>query len=102
MPNNSIPKIMMQDIHLSDEELWQQFRTYCQQNNYTSAQAIVNSNPRLQKRMVSAANINLLTGNILSMENLYNANPFDKDRIPVDETEPTGQTAGQVWFQVIE
>ena len=43
MPNNSIPKIMMQDTHLSDEELWQQFRTYCQQNNYTSAQAIVNS-----------------------------------------------------------
>lgn len=101
MPDNTIYKIMMQDVHLSDEELWKQFVAYCQQNNYTMAQSILLSNPGLQKKTMSAANLNHLTNNIYAMEEFYNDNPFDKEQVPVTSTQPTGQTSGQLWFKIV-
>ena len=102
MPDNTIYKIMMQDVQLSDEALWKQFRTYCQQNNYTMAESILSSNPGLQKKIMSAANINHLTGNIYAMEELYQDNLFDKEQIPVTTEQPTTQTSGQLWFKIVE
>ena len=102
MADNTIYKIMMQDAQLSDEALWQQFQAYCQQNNYTMAESILSSNSGLQKKIMSAANINLLTSNIYAMEELYENNPFTKEQIPVSTEQPTTQTSGKLWFQIVE
>ena len=94
---------MFENIHISDDTLYQQFLSYYNAGNYSDALTLLSSNAQLAKKITSATNLNLIISNITAMEQLYSDNStFQKEQIPVSTSQPTGQTSGQVWFQIIQ
>lgn len=96
-------KPMFENIHISDDTLYQQFLSYYSEGNYSDALNLLSSNAQLVKKITSATNINLIISNIMAMEQLYSDNStFQKEQIPVSASQPSGQKTGQVWFQIIQ
>lgn len=100
---NNLPKTMYEDIHISDNELYQSFLEDISNGNYSSALNILSTNDQLQKKAMSADNINLITSNLVYLQNLnYNNTGLQKDRIEVSTSPPASITSGTVWYQIIE
>lgn len=87
-----------QDIQLTDKELWQQFQTAFASGNYSGALDIL-KNPQLKDKALTAEVLNALTAYVVQIEETSDPN-FKADRIPCQVSQPTGQSIGQVWFEV--
>ena len=90
---------MIEEIHLSDSTLRNNYVEDWEQNNYEDASEILN-NTQLNNKKLVAQVFNDITAFIVNLEN--NSDPsFKSDRIIVSETAPTGLSSGSVWFQEI-
>lgn len=90
---------MIEEIHLSDSTLRNNYVEDWEQNNYEDASEILN-NTQLNNKKLVAKVFNDITTFIVNLEN--NSDPsFKSDRIIVSETAPTGLSSGSVWFQEI-
>ena len=85
------------DIQLTDKELWAQFQSLCQNDDYASALALL-QNTQLSNKVLTADVLNAVTSYIVQIENL-NDSSFKQDRIPCQTEQPT-QNTGEVWFEV--
>lgn len=89
---------LLQDIHLSDEELWSNFQDYWDNGNYIAAVNLLNANQQLVTKYVSANWLNGLTTLVYILEN--NSDPmFKADRIMLSYIPPSLNT-GQIFFQI--
>ena len=88
--------ITAQDIQLSDLPGYNQFKQYWDNQDYVSA-----INAKSGTGVLSTSeHLDFLFQNIEELE--YHSDPtFKSDRIPLSSTQPTTQTTGQVWFQII-
>lgn len=90
---------MIEEIHLSDSTLRNNYVEDWEQNNYEDASEILN-NTQLNNKKLVAQVFNDITTFIVNLEN--NSDPsFKSNRIIVSETAPTGLSSGSVWFQEI-
>lgn len=90
---------MIEEIHLSDSILRNNYVEDWKQNNYEDASEILN-NTQLNNKKLVAQVFNDITTFIVNLEN--NSDPsFKSNRIIVSETAPTGLSSGSVWFQEI-
>ena len=87
----------VQDIQLTDKELWGQFQSLCQSGDYASALALL-QNAQLINKALTADVLNALTDYIVQIENTSDSS-FKQDRIPCQTKQPT-QNTGEVWFEV--
>lgn len=87
-----------QDIQLTDKALWQQFQTTYASGNYAEALEIL-KNPQLRNKGLTADVLNALTDYVVHIQNTTDPD-FKADRIPCQVSQPTGQSIGQVWFEV--
>lgn len=89
---------LLQDIHLSDKELWSNFQVYWNGGNYVAAVNLLNANQQLVTKYVSADWLNGLTTLVYVLEN--NSDPiFKADRIVLSFIPPSLES-GQVYFQL--
>ena len=89
---------LLQDIHLSDKELWSNFQDYWDSGNYVAAINLLNANQQLVTKYVSANWLNGLTALVYALEN--NSDPtFKADRILLSYIPPSLEI-GQVYFQL--
>ena len=86
------------DIQLTDKELWAQFQSLYQSRDYVNALTLL-QNSQLSGKSLVADVLNATTDHLVQVENL-NDPDFKADRAIVQSSQPT-QTAGQLWFQVI-
>lgn len=90
---------MIEEIHLSDSTLRNNYVEDWEQNNYEDASEILN-NTQLNNKKLVAQVFNDITTFIVNLEN--NSDPsFKSNKIIVSETAPTGLSSGSVWFQEI-
>lgn len=88
---------MIEEIHLSDKTLRNDFISYWNDNDYSSAYQLL-SNSQLNNKKLIAALFNSLTNAIVTLEN--NDDPtFKEYRIEVSSEPPSGLSSGQLWFQ---
>ena len=85
------------DIQLTDKELWGQFQSLCQNDDYASALALL-QNTQLSNKALTADVLNAITSYVVQIENL-NDSGFKQDRILCQAEQPT-QNTGEVWFEV--
>ena len=85
------------DIQLTDKELWEQFQSLCQNDDYASALALL-QNTQLSNKALTADVLNAVASYIVQIENL-NDSSFKQDSIPCQTEQPT-QNTGEVWFEV--
>ena len=91
---------LLQDIHLSDKELWSNFQVYWNEGNYVAAVNLLNANQQLVTKYVSANWLNGLTALVYLLEN--NSDPtFKADRINVSYV-PSSLDTGEVYFELQE
>ena len=89
---------LIQDIHLSDEELWKAFQKYWGENNYVAAINLLNRNQQLATKYVSAEWINSLTALVYQLE--LNEDPdLKKNKIKISYLPPALEV-GQIYFQI--
>lgn len=90
---------MIEEIHLSDSTLRNNYVEDWKQNNYEDASEILNSIQLNNKKLVAKV-FNDITTFIVNLEN--NSDPsFKSNKIVVSEIAPTGLSSGSVWFQEI-
>lgn len=87
-------------MQLTDLEAYNQFKAYWAAQNYTDAISLLSQYPDLQYKISNASLFNSFFTNLTTLQN-NNDPTFKANRIPISNTEPTGQTTGQVWFQLI-
>ena len=86
-----------EDIHLADKTKWRQFVELWQTGNVDAALNLL-SDTSLADKVVSAAALNAITNQIVSLEE--NDDPtFKDDIIKVSPTPPVGIKQGQVYFE---
>lgn len=90
---------MIEEIHLSDSTLRNNYVEDWEQNNYEDASEILN-NTQLNNKKLVAQVFNDITTFIVNLENNFDPS-FKSNRIIVSETAPTGLSSGSVWFQEI-
>lgn len=88
------------DIQLTDKELWEQYKTAWDNDNYVNALNILN-NTQLVKKELTANMLNSLTDDIVELENTSDPN-FKSDKIKVSKTIPSGLTSGQIYFKWVD
>lgn len=88
-----------QDIHLADQSNWEQIISYYKNGQYQNAISLI-QNTDLNFKVTNANTLNYLMNYIVQTENLSDPT-FKQNTIPCQEDEPTNQTAGEVWFQII-
>lgn len=89
---------LVQDIHLSDVELWEYFKKYWDDRNYVAALQLLNTNQKLLTKYLSAEWLNALTSLVYELEN--NSDPdFKADKIQLSYIPPALETGG-VYFQL--
>lgn len=89
---------LLQDIHLSDKELWSNFQVYWNGGNYVAAVNLLNANQQLVTKYVSADWLNGLTTLVYALENNSDST-FKADRIVLSFIPPSLES-GQVYFQL--
>lgn len=87
----------LQDIHISDESLWVEFKYYWDNGNYTKALEVINNNQQLLTKYTNAEWFNNLTNLIYELEIL--PNNFNKKKIVVSYLPPDLEV-GDIWFQL--
>ena len=89
----------VQDIHLSDETVYNIFLDYWNNGEYNNALNILNTySSQLTSKILQAEIFNSIASTIVDLEN-NTATPWDKDAIQVVTTLPATATTGQVFFQ---
>ena len=89
---------LVQDIHISDVELWNTFEIYWNQGNYIAAVNLLNNNQQLVSKYVSAQWLNALTALVYQLEN-NSDDDFKADKIKISYVSPA-LTTGQIYFQI--
>lgn len=87
----------LQDIHISDESLWVEFKYYWDNGNYTKALEVINNNQQLLTKYTNAEWFNNLTDLIYELEVL--PSDFNKKKIVVSYLPPDLEI-GDIWFQL--
>ena len=91
---------MIQEIHLSDKTLRNNFIEYWNNGQYSECISIL-QNAQLNNKKTIASVFNNITSGIVNLEN--NSDPtFKADKIVVSTIAPTGLSSGSVWFEEIE
>lgn len=89
---------LVQDIHLSDVDLWGYFKKYWDDKNYVAALNLLNNNQQLLSKYLSADWLNALTSLVYELEN--NSDPeFKSDKIELSYIPPALESGG-VYFQL--
>lgn len=89
---------MIQEIHLSDETLRENYMSSWE-SNFSQATTILNNSQLNNKKMVAEV-FNNITSYILTLEN--NSDPtFKSNRIIVSTSAPSGLSSGSIWFQQV-
>ena len=88
---------MIEELHLSDLTLRNNFVNYWKANNYESAASIL-QNSQLNNKKNIASVFNIITDDILALEN-NNDPTFKANRIIVSTVAPTGLSSGSIWFE---
>ena len=86
-----------QDIHLADKAKWRPFVTLWQAGNVDAALNLL-ADTGLSGKVVNAAALNVITSQIVSLEENNDAN-FKQDIIKVSPTPPVGIKQGEVYFE---
>ena len=86
-----------EDIHLADRAKWRQFVELWQVGNVDAALNLL-TNASLSGKVVNAAALNVITSQIVSLEENDDAS-FKQDIIKVSPTPPTGIKQGEVYFE---
>ena len=86
-----------EDIHLADRAKWRQFVTLWQAGNVDAALNLL-ADTGLSGKVVNAAALNVITSQIVSLEENDDAN-FKQDIIKVSPTPPVGIKQGEVYFE---
>lgn len=87
---------LLQDIHLNDQTLWNEFKYYWENKNYTRAIDIIKNNQQLQSKQVNASWFNELTNTIYQLETVP---PWNKKQIVLSYLPPKLEL-GDIWFQI--
>lgn len=88
----------LQDIHLTDVDLWTNFQTYWNAGNYALALSLLENNTQLATKYINANWVNNTTDSIVALENTSDPT-FKQDRIQVASTAPSLST-GEIYFQL--
>lgn len=86
-----------EDIHLADKAKWRQFVELWQAGNVDAALNLL-TDTSLADKVVNAAALNAITGQIVSLEENDDAS-FKQDIIKVSPTPPVGIKQGEVYFE---
>ena len=90
---------MIEELHLSDLSLRDDFIEYWKNNDYENASLIL-QNVQLNNKKNIASVFNTITTNILTLEN--NSDPsFKSNKIKVSSSIPAGLSSGEIWFEEI-
>lgn len=90
---------MIEEIHLSDSNLRNNYIENWKQNNYQGASEILSYSQLNNKKLVAKV-FNDITNFIVNLEN--NSDPsFKSNKIIVSAIAPSGLSSGSVWFQEI-
>lgn len=89
---------LLQDIHITDKQFWQTFRTYWKSGNYQSAYNLLQS-VQLNAKHADADWFNDLTDNIYNLETI-NDPTFVKNKPYVGYTPPSGIQTGNIFYEI--
>lgn len=91
----------VQDIHISDKSLYNQFVNYWNNGNYANAISLFNTNlSQLGSKGFTAQNINDIIDLLIDLQN--NDDPtFKTEKIQFSPSPPAGMTSGQIYFKII-
>lgn len=87
---------VLQDIHLSDKELWQEFRYLWDNGAYITAIQLLNQNQQLATKYVTAEWMTTLGNLVYTLENL----PIDFKKKIIVSYLPPELEVGDIWFQI--
>lgn len=90
----------MQDITRSDAPYVMQYQTAMQNGDIETATQILQNIQDYGKKIVTADLLNTVNDTVVALQKLY-AERYNPSYI-VSETQPSGQKAGDYWFQIIE
>lgn len=90
---------MLEEIHLPDNTLRNNFIQYWNENDYANCLTILEESQLNNKKLV--ANIfNLITSFIVDLENNSDSS-FKTNKIIVSSNAPSGLSSGDIWFEEI-
>lgn len=90
--------ILLQDIHLGDENFWGEFQYYWKNSNYRKALEVLTDNQQLVTKYVSADWLNSLTALVYQLEIL--PDNLNKKQIKTSFYPPANLEVGDIWFQL--
>lgn len=90
---------MIEEIHLSDKTLRDDFIQDWEDGDYASCITILQNEQLVNKGLIASI-LNDITSYILILENNSDPN-FKSDRIVVSQSAPSGLSSGSVWFEEI-
>lgn len=88
---------LLQDIHLSDEQLWTAFQFCWKQGNYIAAKTLLENNPQLITKYANADWYNALTALIYELETYPE---FYKNQIKVSYL-PPDLDEDEIYFEIV-
>lgn len=90
---------MIEELHLSDETLRNNYMQNWESGNYSTCISILQNEQLTNKKMIAAI-FNNITSGIVDLEN--NSDPtFKTDKIIVSSVAPSGLSSGSLWFEEI-
>lgn len=98
-PNSTQTFKTYKDITASDAPLIKQYQDAIQQGKVTTAAEILAQITEGSAKIITADDINTIVDTLYAVEQ-YFANRYASTYV-VQETQPTGQREGDLWFQII-
>lgn len=90
---------MIEELHLSDKTLRNNYIQNWESGDYSSCISILQNEQLTNKKLIAEV-LNNITSDIVDLEN--NSDPsFKADKIIVSSAIPTGLSSGEVWFEEI-
>lgn len=90
----------MIDIDSVDATLVAQYQNAIQSGDFASAAQILRSIPNYNKKIINADLLNTINDTLVAVQQFY-ADRYNPSYI-VSENQPSGQSSGDYWFQIIE
>ena len=99
-PNSIQTFPTMVDIDSADATLVAQYQNAIQNGDAVSAAQILRSITNYSKKIINADLLNTINDTLVAVQQFY-ANKYNPSYI-VSENQPSGQSEGDYWFQIIE
>lgn len=90
----------MIDIDSADATLVAQYQNAIQSGDVASAAQILRSIPNYSKKIINADLLNTINDTLVAVQQFY-ADRYNPSYV-VSENQPSGQSNGDYWFQIIE